>query len=677
MQIQKQVLSVLLLAIAFFLASGCGERGSAISVDEQDSAALADFPDETAADVAWRALFLADDYVPDTECESTSEPFGAAIELARHKLREQGRRFWDAFPNDERRYDWLVLTTHLQPTCVQNLEEWSPEYQKMRQVFWAADEVSDRERRFLWFGELRLQIWQLREAAGHRESAVQRSLLNDLTDFVSEFPEPESEADRSEYRYLLRELIGDMVEYQRSIGFSNEDLAAFLAQLFVMNRYAESEYSNAVTFRILKHADRDSLSTFLGSFRALNAQEQPSTRRELAKLALLSDLLEVEGSKSSDLARRWQSLQEYPRDQSDTYLGGLVFWHAREVLIRQSQEAGFRLFVESAPDISSEIEEIVGWIEFVNQNPADFSKNVIYASHRRAVGLEPGFDDETAREEWAQKYASIRRTVWESPRLSEMHRARIRAAELIAALSSAEQAWSKSQDKKAVHEALGQLHEFIEKYGASGNNALSEHAKRWASYVLHNASNFGLDNDDLLRFFEPMREHAEQGLRQLAHGAINMIELRKAPFVFTSLTMNGEEFDIADYRGQIVLVEHWTSSCASCIAAMPRIYGVYLEYQSRGFEVVSIAYDGTRNRQRVLRLEKELGLSWVTVNGEGLLEQISKRYGYAGVPQYMLLNRDGTLHAGTREVDMGRNLEVLLEEMFAEEAEEKTVSGIH
>ena len=43
----------------------------------------------------------------------------------------------------------------------------------------------------------------------------------------------------------------------------------------------------------------------------------------------------------------------------------------------------------------------------------------------------------------------------------------------------------------------------------------------------------------------------------------------------------------------------------------------------------------------------------------------------------MLLNRDGTLYAGTGEVDMGRNLEALLEEMLADEAAEKEAAVVH
>ena len=87
-----------------------------------------------------------------------------------------------------------------------------------------------------------------------------------------------------------------------------------------------------------------------------------------------------------------------------------------------------------------------------------------------------------------------------------------------------------------------------------------------------------------------------------------------------------------------------------------------------GFEVVSLAYDGTRRRARVLRIKDELGLEdWISINAESVRNEMYEQYDIWTFPQYMLLNRDGTLYAGTDEVDLGRNLPSLLDEMLAAE----------
>ena len=130
-------------------------------------------------------------------------------------------------------------------------------------------------------------------------------------------------------------------------------------------------------------------------------------------------------------------------------------------------------------------------------------------------------------------------------------------------------------------------------------------------------------------------------------------------------------------REKIVLVDFWATTCASCIQAMPRIHDVYIGYRDRGFEVVSVALDGKARRRQVLRIKAEQGLTWTTVVGDDVREAIFDVYGLSGVPQYMLLDRDGRLYASTTEIDNGRNLEALLDEMLAAEAAEKVATTVH
>lgn len=148
------------------------------------------------------------------------------------------------------------------------------------------------------------------------------------------------------------------------------------------------------------------------------------------------------------------------------------------------------------------------------------------------------------------------------------------------------------------------------------------------------------------------------------------MKLRSTPFELSGRKIDGEPFDIESLRGKIVLVDHWATTCAGCIAAMPRIHDIYLRYQDLGFEVLLVNYDGPSRLSKVERIEKELGLTWMTYAGNFDLwdNTISVKYGYGGFPQYMLLNRDGTIRAGTGAIDMGRNLEALLNEMLEEEA---------
>jgi thiol-disulfide isomerase/thioredoxin len=185
---------------------------------------------------------------------------------------------------------------------------------------------------------------------------------------------------------------------------------------------------------------------------------------------------------------------------------------------------------------------------------------------------------------------------------------------------------------------------------------------------LSEAPQYGLDEQQLRAFIAPMLEYDDPELREFAQARHRLFALRDVAVELKAPTLAGEPFDLRDLRGKIVLVDYWATTCSSCIAAMPRIKAVYDRYRERGFEVLSVCFDGKAQRKRVERAEKEMGLTWTTLAADDLRSELKRRYGYESVPQYMLLDRQGRLVAGTSEIDMGRNLEALLEQMLAKEA---------
>ena len=185
------------------------------------------------------------------------------------------------------------------------------------------------------------------------------------------------------------------------------------------------------------------------------------------------------------------------------------------------------------------------------------------------------------------------------------------------------------------------------------------------------ADDFGTLPIDVRAFVAGLPSSVSQDVDQVVQSMLAPVELR--PGVEVSIqarTLGGDVFDTNDVRGSIVLIDHWDTNCGPCIAAMPVLHEVYERYKERGVEVVSIAYDGTSQRPRVERIKEESELTWITLDGEGLWPAIAARYGYRGVPQYMLLDREGRWYAGTKEMGNGANFEALLKEMLAaEEAE--------
>jgi peroxiredoxin len=52
--------------------------------------------------------------------------------------------------------------------------------------------------------------------------------------------------------------------------------------------------------------------------------------------------------------------------------------------------------------------------------------------------------------------------------------------------------------------------------------------------------------------------------------------------------VDGSQIGLADYQGQLVLLDFWATWCAPCHAQAEILLDIYPEYKDRGFEILSI-----------------------------------------------------------------------------------------
>ena len=53
--------------------------------------------------------------------------------------------------------------------------------------------------------------------------------------------------------------------------------------------------------------------------------------------------------------------------------------------------------------------------------------------------------------------------------------------------------------------------------------------------------------------------------------------------------LDGSSETMADYKGQVLLVNFWATSCTTCVAEMPDIVKTQQKYASRGYDTVAVA----------------------------------------------------------------------------------------
>ncbi|MFO7894556.1 MAG: redoxin domain-containing protein [Longimicrobiales bacterium] len=102
----------------------------------------------------------------------------------------------------------------------------------------------------------------------------------------------------------------------------------------------------------------------------------------------------------------------------------------------------------------------------------------------------------------------------------------------------------------------------------------------------------------------------------------------------------------AELAGPATLVDFWAAWCTPCVAEMPVIHDAYERFADRGFDVVSISYDASRDD--VARFRERYPMPWrhSFVGAEALSDgEVAAAWGVNGLPSAFLVGPDGTIIA--------------------------------
>jgi thiol-disulfide isomerase/thioredoxin len=129
--------------------------------------------------------------------------------------------------------------------------------------------------------------------------------------------------------------------------------------------------------------------------------------------------------------------------------------------------------------------------------------------------------------------------------------------------------------------------------------------------------------------------------------------------------IDGKPFDLADFKGKVVLVVFWASWCLPCAAEIPWLDQAYDTYRGKGLQVVGInldaLQDGGQKLETVLpnirRFLLDHNVRWPTlINGAGERDYASA-FGITDIPANVLVDRAGNVV----QVDLVRqNFEAVL-----------------
>ncbi|NUQ12593.1 MAG: TlpA family protein disulfide reductase [Gemmatimonadaceae bacterium] len=98
---------------------------------------------------------------------------------------------------------------------------------------------------------------------------------------------------------------------------------------------------------------------------------------------------------------------------------------------------------------------------------------------------------------------------------------------------------------------------------------------------------------------------------------------------------------IADYRGQVVLLNLWATWCGPCEWEMPSLEALHRDFAPQGLRVVAVAVDDPGFEQRVRDFVARKGLTFeILSEGSGKIEA---DYEARGIPATYLIGKDGLI----------------------------------
>ncbi len=154
------------------------------------------------------------------------------------------------------------------------------------------------------------------------------------------------------------------------------------------------------------------------------------------------------------------------------------------------------------------------------------------------------------------------------------------------------------------------------------------------------------------------------------------------------LDFAGIEQLIASHRGQVVVLDAWSTSCVPCVKEFPKLVALHARYSPEQLACISLSFDfegiGTPQEQvpRVLKFLERQGATFENVVSSEESDVLYRKFKLASVPAVFVYDRSGQLRkrfdneAAAREADAFTYEQVgqLVAELVAEDAGQAPVT---
>jgi thiol-disulfide isomerase/thioredoxin len=101
---------------------------------------------------------------------------------------------------------------------------------------------------------------------------------------------------------------------------------------------------------------------------------------------------------------------------------------------------------------------------------------------------------------------------------------------------------------------------------------------------------------------------------------------------------------LADYKGQVVMLNIWATWCAPCRIEMPSIELLHKTYGPKGLKIVAVSVDDPQTEPQIRDFVKQYGLTFQILHDTtGEDGDVSRAYQIEGYPETVIIGRDGLI----------------------------------
>ena len=112
---------------------------------------------------------------------------------------------------------------------------------------------------------------------------------------------------------------------------------------------------------------------------------------------------------------------------------------------------------------------------------------------------------------------------------------------------------------------------------------------------------------------------------------------------FTLRTLDGEEVTFSDFRGFVVLLDFWRSTCPPCRTSLPHLESLRAKYADQGLILVGVNLDEDVSAAIDFLAENELDEFIVLRSTLDEAEAVRELYGVGGIPHTFVIDRQGVV----------------------------------